>query len=72
MTTELVKVEPKAMIIAGRKALTELTRLIKDRPDKVVIKGKQYLELVKYTLPCRECLTGAILPIKLLGVSHAN
>ncbi len=50
MATDLTTMEPKVMVTAGRRALFELTRLIHDRPDKVMIHGKQYLEFPDWEL----------------------
>ena len=38
------EIDIKAQITFGRKALTELRMMVRNRPDKLVINGKQYLE----------------------------
>ncbi len=50
MTTEITSLEPKEMVLQGRKALAELTAIIRNRPDKVIINKKQYLEYPDWEL----------------------
>lgn len=55
MTTELAKketqpVDMKAQIAFGKKALNEIRVLVKMRPDRVVINGKQYLEFCDWQI----------------------
>lgn len=50
MTSELSTVDMKAQIAFGRKALSELRILIRNRPDPVIINKKRYLEFVDWQI----------------------